>query len=1087
MLVKGPPGTGKSHTIANLICHLLAKGERILITAKKPRALQVLQGLLPEELRPLCISLLGNGPEERRALEASVNGILNQRENWESDLAEQQLNDREHNLRTLKDKKAEIDLRIRAIRESETHPHTIAEGAYRGTAARIAQAVNRDRAKYNWFKDDVRWDENWPRWISTNHLQSVLAALRRFTLEMREELRLAWLQTLPSAEYFANLVQNERSAIQEEQSVADGADEQLADLLGTDDPPVVKAIRNAFSSLRDARKRLSASPFSWMNNAVHDVLGGNLRLWHEILRVTGDVVNSVENLVATADETTIEFPDTRNIILLRDDARTLKEHIENGGKLGWGPFRPKPVRDRLYVIKDVKINGHPCSTVEHFTSLAYALYVRIECEKAWDSWEGQIEGVEKKYAFQLVKLKDLRDALEDALALEERIAECSEAINQCAGIVEPTWADKDQIEKIISSCRLALARNNKQRASEEINRIENSIAQVVSEEGVYQVTNNLLNAIRSRNTDEFTRCANMIQDFQKIDESLSQLRDVLPQFTTSMEQTWNEAHWEERIEHIGDAWHWRQARHWIEDYIYKGDVPALNTRAKQIEDDIKNTIAELASLNAWSHCFSLPDPRLQEHHCQHMVAWQQAMGLFGAGQGIHAAHHLHVAQRHLNQCREAVPAWVMPLHRVWDTVTPAPEIFDVVIVDEASQCGIEALPLFYLAKKIVIVGDDKQISPDTVGLDQGEVHHLMAEFLHDVEFGDMFHIRTSLFDHGRRLYAGRQITLREHFRCMPEIIRFSNELCYADTWLIPLRQYGSDRLPPLEHVFVGNGYAEEIHVQKINRPEAERVVEKIAEICDNEQYDGKTMGVIVLQGIEQAKLIERQLLEHLGAEVMEERRLVCGNPSSFQGDERDIMFLSLVVANNLNFNALRSDTYIRRFNVAASRARDQMILFHSVTCDNLLDPDDLRRKLLDFFQNTQPQQIAGIPLNELEQLAAQGNQVHGEQPSPFESWFEVDVALELLHANFRVLPQYEVAGYRIDLVVDGGQARLAVECDGDRWHGPDRYDADMRRQRQLERCGWEFFRVRASTFYFNKKNALAGLWPALKARGIFPG
>ena len=82
VLVQGPPGTGKSHTIANLICHLLATGQRTLITAKTPRALQVLEGLVPEELRPLCINLLGSGLEEKRSLESSVGGILRKNEEW---------------------------------------------------------------------------------------------------------------------------------------------------------------------------------------------------------------------------------------------------------------------------------------------------------------------------------------------------------------------------------------------------------------------------------------------------------------------------------------------------------------------------------------------------------------------------------------------------------------------------------------------------------------------------------------------------------------------------------------------------------------------------------------------------------------------------------------------------------------------------------------------------------------------------------------------------------------------------------------------------------------------------------------------
>ena len=1086
VLVQGPPGTGKSHTIANLICHLLATGQRTLITAKTPRALQVLEGLVPEELRPLCINLLGRGLEERRSLESSVGGILRKNEEWNEGRAEGERTELEDSLRKLREQKVKVNRQLREIRESETHKRSIAEGTYRGTAAEIAKDVNRDRADYEWFTDSVPLDKTCQ--IFTNDLRSVLEALRQFTPEKRRELSLAWPEVLPSFDRFADLVRNEASTIEEEQSAAREVDERHADLLVRINAPAIEAIRDAFSEFQDTRRRLLAKQHSWMNDALRDVLSGNSSLWHELLRVTHDVIASVEELAAISDETPIEFPDTTDVRSLREDARKLKEHVDNDGKLGWGPFRPKPVKERLYVIKSVKIGGRPCSTVEHFAKLTDTLHVRIECEKAWGYWKEHSQRIKGPYARQVTAFKSLSDDLEKALTLEGLIAKCRDAISQCPSISEPVWADEFEIGKIAASCRLALTRIRKRVATEKIQDAEGSISCMVANgAAAHPVTNDLLSAVRRRDLDGFARCTNKVQNLETqhqrlldVDEDLSKLRRLLPQFTDSLEQTCNEPYWEERIHHIDDAWHWGQARCWIEDYIRQEDVPALARRAKQIEVEINEIIEKLASLHAWSFCFS----RLKEDHRRHMEAWRQSMKRLGKGTGKHAPHHRREAQKHLNECREAVPAWVMPLHRVWDTVYPAPGMFDVIIVDEASQCGVEALPLFYLGRKILIVGDDKQISPEAVGLNRDSVHRLMEEFLHDFDFKSSFDIESSLFDHGKRQYGTQRITLREHFRCMPEIIRFSNDLCYSDTPLIPLRQYGPKRLRPLEHVFVEGGHRKGEGSRTINPPEAEEIVKRIYEMCRDKRYDNKSMGIVVLQGQAQAAFIENQLLERLGAHEMERRRLICGNPYSFQGDERNIMFLSLVAATNASIGPLTSSADERRFNVAASRARDMMVLFHSVTRDDLSD-SCLRRRILDFFETTRSQQIAGNDRDELERRAAQDNRGVVKAPTPFESWFEVDVALELLRKDFKVLPQHEVASRRIDLVVEGGQARLAVECDGDNWHGADRYEADMERQRQLERCGWEFFRVREAAFYSNKEDALAGLWQALAERDIY--
>jgi len=988
VLVQGPPGTGKSHTIANLICHLLATGQRTLITAKTPRALQVLGCLVPEKLRPLCINLLGSGLEEKRSLESSVGGILRKKEEWNEGRATAELKELEQKLRQLREEKVRVDRRLRDIRESETHSQTIAQGTYRGTAAQIAQSVNRDRSDFEWFTDSVPLDQTCP--FSEVDLQSTLDDLRRFTSEKRQELNLAWPNDLPSPARFAEFVDCEKKAIEEDAQLATGIDEQITDHLSKIDIAAIQTIMDSFSAFQGERRRLWASSHSWMQNVIRDVIGGNPSLWRELCRITRDTIASIEMLVPVADDTSIEAPEEANIRTLLEDVNKLKKHMENGGKLGWGPFRPKLVKECIYVLKTVRVNGYSYVNLEQIGILADALRVRVEFEKIWGFWAGRCERTPGPYSLQLQVLIAFCEALDGALSLETLIEQCRNALKKCPALAEPIGSDESQIERLIASGRLAMIRLTKRRAAEKIQEIEAPVAAIVARSNAHSVAHELIEAIRNRDAGAFSFAFDKNQDLhkerlsaQKLDENIASFRQLTPRLTQDLMQTCKEAYWETRLQQIRNAWHWVQAKTYIEEYIRKEDAPSLAIRARQIEDEINANIAKIASLRAWSFCFS----RLKEDHRRHMEAWQQSMQRLGKGTGKHAPLHRREAQQHLNECREAVPAWVMPLHRVWDTVDPAPEMFDVIIVDEASQCGFEALPLFYLGKKILIVGDDKQISPDAVGLPRDAVHRLMDEFLHDFSFKSSFDVENSLFAHGKLRYGTHRIILREHFRCMPEIIRFSNDLCYSDTPLIPLRQYGPDRLVPLERVFVNSGYREGSNSRVINRPEADAIAAQITKMCHDPKYTGKTMGVVVLQGDAQAGLIENALLKLVGAEEMEKRRLVCGNPYSFQGDERDIMFLSMVAAPNERIGPLTKASDERRFNVAASRARDQMWLFHSVSRDDL-SMTCLRRNLLEFFESNKPQLIPSIDQDELERRAAQDNRTVVKPPSPFESWFE---------------------------------------------------------------------------------------------------
>jgi very-short-patch-repair endonuclease len=263
-------------------------------------------------------------------------------------------------------------------------------------------------------------------------------------------------------------------------------------------------------------------------------------------------------------------------------------------------------------------------------------------------------------------------------------------------------------------------------------------------------------------------------------------------------------------------------------------------------------------------------------------------------------------------------------------------------------------------------------------------------------------------------------------------------------------------------------------------------VDQIVACLDDASYEGRTMGVISLVGSEQARLITRLLAQRVDPAEIDRRRLLCGDAYAFQGDERDVMFLSLVQAPRpgRKLYAGTHDRDRRRFNVAASRARDQLWLFHTATLDDL-HPGGMAHRLLDYCLQPQvePAPVRGLAVDAWRRRVAE--RAGGERaPHPFDSWLELDVFLSLADRGFRVMPQHEVAGYRVDLMVEGRTGRLAVECDGDVWRGTDAFETELARQRMLERCGLPFARVRGASFYRDPDAALEPLWASLRQYGI---
>ena len=311
----------------------------------------------------------------------------------------------------------------------------------------------------------------------------------------------------------------------------------------------------------------------------------------------------------------------------------------------------------------------------------------------------------------------------------------------------------------------------------------------------------------------------------------------------------------------------------------------------------------------------------------------------------------------------------------------------------------------------------------------------------------------------------------EHFRCVPEIIGYSNWLSY-DNKIKPLREASSSNLLPAVVNYRVDGHRD--GKRKINQVEAKTIVALVQSCMEQPEYSGKTFGVISLLGKEQAEYIQRELFNTIGNIAYEQRQIICGDSANFQGDERDVIFLSMVDSNEcdgvlrLRSDDANEDAYKKRYNVAASRAKDQLWVINSLDEENSLQAGDLRRSLLSYAKNPQDYKQTIV---QIQQQA--------------DSIFEEAVAKALVSKGFHIVQQWEVGAYRIDMVAVYKNRKIAIECDGERYHsGEDKILEDMQRQTILERLGWKFIRIRGSEYFADPENTINRVADLLFTYGI---
>jgi len=1064
LVVQGPPGTGKTHTIANLICHGLALGQRVLVVSRGEAALSVLRDQLPEKVRPLTIAILSSERQGLRQVEGAIREIQSVVEESRPEIRLSAIRRCEAEIIKIRARLAAIDRETEEIAALQDVPL----GPQGERPAALARRVAAERGRHPWFADAPRLFVS-----ETGLLDENLAALRNARASASAFLDhldtvLPGLEVLPSPEEVAGWHDDLIEAKQDAEAAVDGP------LPGLRLPPAgadpAARVGRSLDDLAAAADVLGAQ--AWLVPIVSALLRSDGAGWTTMLRDLCSAWWEIEAERVRLAPFAIDLPDG---IAADPEACGAIERAARGDRL-WPRLSigHAPAKDRVAAVlvrgQPPGQDGHPWAAVAAAIALAgrrvalAAQWRHFAIEAGHDA--GQDPGGPAAAARMLAQVDGVRAAL---VGLE---AACGGAIARALPAVETLASDPGLTRALAAQLRSAAGAT---RLASVADAAGAAAALFPGQDRTATMARQLLGEIVGRDDITADKVAALwatlrrrIGEIGGLAAPFAEIRRVTALLTAAGAPLWAERL---RVdpdptllpEHWRDAWDAAAAEHHL-DRIDGRDALLTLAREREAADKRgRKLFVELVRERAFLALERRLSPRVKSA----LVEYVRALGRLGKGTGKGAGRHRRSARDAMARCYDAVPCWIMPTWRVAEQLPSDMAAFDLVILDEASQSDITELPALLRGRKILAVGDDRQVSPTPPFVTQSKIEQLRHHHLRHLPYQALLEPGESLYDLMRAVFPDNRLMLREHFRCVEPIIRFSMQF-YPEK-LVPLRvPAAAERFdPPLVDIFVPHGTRD--GARKINRAEADVIVDEIAALVADSAHQHRSIGVISLIGSEQAELVRVLLTERIGEEAMQRHAVLCGNPASFQGNERDVVFLSMV-ADRKRRSSLTMLRYEQRFNVAASRARDRLVLVRSVERDDLA-AHDLKARLIAHFEHPMPARAADD-----RDLAAR-----------CDSDFERDMLGRLVALGYRVTPQVGSEGFRIDLVVEDLEGRrLAVECDGDSFHGPERWRDDMRRQRTLERVGWRFWRCFASSFYRDPDGVVADLVATLDREGIVP-
>ncbi len=585
----------------------------------------------------------------------------------------------------------------------------------------------------------------------------------------------------------------------------------------------------------------------------------------------------------------------------------------------------------------------------------------------------------------------------------------------------------------------------------------------------YDVFENIIEAIKNKDIESFKNEREKIEKIYIVDEKYNELKKKYENETQNYPIFINEyisIEDEERRNIIknfdGILNYYRLNMYFFYQELNNQKFSELLDKKEEIQKQEKDIVVKLIEQKSWYNQIN----SMTNTICKSLSGWLSLKTKLGKGTGKRANIIRREMQEQMQIAKEAIPIWIMPLDKVIEQYPYSNDPqFDVVIMDESSQSSIISLTALLRGKKMIIVGDDKQISPISVGITIDSLKALQNKYLTNIGLGVGFDMDMSIYDLAQNVCGSKKVVLKEHFRCLPEIIDFSNKYFYANQInCLKVRSKENIIKNPIETYYLEDGTVNDASSNYlVNQKEIDKIIEILRGIENNKLYRNKDIGIIVLQNSNaQIKAVNTAIWQNFNSDFIKERRIKIGNSYEFQGDERDVIILSMVISKKQEdgetriVKALTTKEFERSFNVATSRAKEQVILVYSIN-PNELSKDCLRYKLITYYNTFNKNENA-------------------DRDVKLNTDFEKEIYKELRNNNIDVTSHFKIGNYEIDFVVNAENGKkIAIECDGDEFKSKEEYEADIIEHDVLTRCGWKFIRLRASQFYINKEKTVSEL------------